>query len=464
MTGKSRLEIDFFTILAGRVPLVLTAWTVLETAKEIRCKNHIFPPAMFGSSRIPLDFTKYRKRQMHTRLQSVTFIAFAKALLFLVAFTFSDQQLFAQFIDHFNGTGTPKGWVVLTGDGNATIDFRQKDGVASLHVDATKDKLNIWWALARTRIPGLDMEKLSRPGYELRIEARIRSSHAPRRVNLHANHQRTTDFHSHLMEFDIPDTVNWHTISMTTRNFETQPGDLVNAHLALMDWGLEKYRVDFDYFKVDVVDRTEAGTDLGMPLPYHPPLADAGSFRHHLPVAHDATIDSDYTDRNFNNWQARGPSGTYTKVLTVSGTQSVIMRWDFEALKGKKITRSGLLELSPYSVLRSPDFPKDFGMVRITEVLSGDPTWNEQTVTFDNLRGDRSIDQVFNTQMIIDDSVTWDANGKVFFTISQPVLQRLIDGKTLGLAIKPLGAVNASFFSKDGRDPERSPKLHLDAE
>jgi hypothetical protein len=231
-----------------------------------------------------------------------------------------------------------------------------------------------------------------------------------------------------------------------------------------MDWGLEKYRIDFDYFRVDVVDRNKAGKNLGMPLPYHPPLADPAGFRHHVVVAHDAIIDTQFTDRNFNNWHARELSGTYTKVLTVSETQMVIMRWDFEKLRGNKAELSGLLELSPYSVQRSPDFQKDFGMVRITEILAGDPQWDEQTVTFDNLRGNESIDQVVNTQMIIDDSVTWDRNGKVFFTISQPVLQRLIDGKTLGLAIKPLGAVNASFFSKDAQNPERSPRLHLDAE
>ena len=98
---------------------------------------------------------------------------------------------------------------------------------------------------------------------ELRIEARIRVSHAPRRVNLHLNTQRTTDFHSHLMEFDIPDSETWHTISMTTRDFPAVPGDTVFGQMALIDWGLEKYRVDVDYFKVDIVDVARAGPDNG---------------------------------------------------------------------------------------------------------------------------------------------------------------------------------------------------------
>jgi len=65
--------------------------------------------------------------------------------------------------------------------------------------------------------------------------------------------------------------------------------------------------------------------------------------------------------------------------------------------------------------------------------------------------------------MIIDEKVTWNKDGKVLFTISQPVLQRLIDGKTLGLAIRPLGAVNASFYSKD-EDGKKAPRLHFGVE
>jgi hypothetical protein len=62
--------------------------------------------------------------------------------------------------------------------------------------------------------------------------------------------------------------------------------------------------------------------------------------------------------------------------------------------------------------------------------------------------------------MIIDDSVTWSDDKKVLFTISQPVLQRLIDGKSKGLAIKPLGAVNAVFYSRENE--ARAPRLYLD--
>ncbi len=71
---------------------------------------------------------------------------------------------------------------------------------------------------------------------------------------------------------------------------------------------------------------------------------------------------------------------------------------------------------------------------------------------------------MINTQMIIDDSITWNKDGKVLFTISQPVLQRLIEGKTKGLAIKPLGAVNALIYSRNNRDAKLSPRLYFDVE
>jgi hypothetical protein len=380
----------------------------------------------------------------------------------IVVFTVVTFSATAQFIEKFDGEGRPKGWVIMTGDGKAKIDFLQKNGIGSLHVDGTNDQLNIWWALARHRITGLDMKKLVQPEYELRVEARIKVSHAPRRVNLHFNHQRTTDFHSHLMEFDIPDTTNWHTISMTTSNFEVQIGDSINSHLALMDWGLQKYRIDFDYFKVDVVKRSTATRDLGNPMPYHPPLASPSSFKHNVSVIQDATIDTNFADRNFDSWGSKDAKGSHHDLLSVSDTRVIIMRWDFSDFKGKKTSRSGLLELSPFSVQRSPDFHKDFGMVRIAEILHGDPAWDEKSITFDKLKGSLRIEQVINTQMIIDDSVTWNSEGKVLFTISQPVLQRLIEGKTKGLAIKPLGAVNALFYSRNNHDARLSPRLYFD--
>jgi len=369
----------------------------------------------------------------------------------------------SQYIDNFDGTGTPEGWTFRTGDGTATIDFKKHDGIASIYIDATSDKLGIWWALIHHEVTGIDMNQLMKPGYKLRVEARVRSSHALKRINLNLNHQRTTDYHANLMEYDIADTTNWHIISMTGGSFETRPTDTVGVQLALIDWGFKKYRLDIDYLKVDVVRVESAGKDLGNPIPYHPPLSNPSGFPLHLDAIQDAVIDTQFPDYAFNNWHTQDVSGKFIKTLVVGGTQITIMRWDVSSLKGRKVKRSGLLELSPYSVQRSPDFQKDFGMVHVSEIIGGDQHWNEKTVTFDKFTQGLPFDQVINSQMIIDDKITWNKNGKVLFTISQPVLQRLIDGKTLGIAIRPLGAVNASFYSKD-EDAKKAPRLYIEVE
>jgi hypothetical protein len=137
----------------------------------------------------------------------------------------------AQFLESFDSPELEldpsgvDGWAFFSGDGEATVDLvPTSDGHASILVDATRDRRNVWWALIKHRVSGdIDVARLAEPGWELRITARIRTSHAPRRVNLHANTQRTTDFHSHLMEFDLPVAGVWHQISMTTRDFPVLP-------------------------------------------------------------------------------------------------------------------------------------------------------------------------------------------------------------------------------------------------
>jgi hypothetical protein len=385
-------------------------------------------------------------------------------LLLIICLIISEAN--GQFIENFDKplpdpeVKIPPGWGYATGDGQAEMEFVQSDGYASIVVDASKDKLNIWWALIRVQVQGLDIEQLMRPEFELRVEARIRTSHAPRRVNLHFNHQRTTDFHSHLMEYDISAAWKWHTISMTTRDFEVQSGDRINAQLALMDWGTQVYRIDIDYFKVDVVNREVNGNDLGEPLPYHPSLEKPASFKYHLHVIEDATIDSQFPEMNFNNW--RSGDDDSQQLLATGGSQIIVLRWDLEKFKGQTILRSGLLELETHTLERSPDYQKDFGMVRICEIIGGDPSWKQETITYDQLRQAKPIQNVINTQMVIDYAVSPEKGSSSLFTLSRPVLQRLIDGKTLGLAVKPLGAVHADFKSMENEGGQSAPRLHFD--
>ena len=370
----------------------------------------------------------------------------------------------AQFIDRFDSLSIDRrgvdGWTYFSGDGSATISFAQAGkGFASIDVDARNDTLGIWWGLIRRRVSAqMDLGLLTEPRRAFRIEARIKVSHAPRRVNLHLNTQRTTDFHSHLMEFDIPDTAGWHTISMTTRGFDARPGDSVYGQLALMDWGLERYRVLLDYLRVDIVKTDSAGPDKGVQVPYHPPVPSPSSFDRHEPVSHDAIIDRDCAESNFNLWSAPG-GDERTILLTVGGSQWVILRWDLARFAGGKVIGSGLLELTTYDLQRLPERGKDFGMVRVAEISGGDPRWDQNAVTWNALH--RGESAVVNDQMIIDIDVAPRRGGSTLATISQPVLQRMIDGTTRGLALKPLGAVQASFYALENRRAEFCAKLHF---
>jgi len=294
---------------------------------------------------------------------------------------------------------------------------------------------------------------LDKPGFAIRVEARIRASDAPRRVNLSLNTQRTTDFHRDLMEFDIPDSKGWHTISFTDATLGARPGDTVNAQLALMDWGLGKYRVDIDYYRVDMVEVSKAGPDKGVAVPYRPPVRNPAEFSEKAPVSQDSTVDLTFPDVNLNTWHVR-EEGRETPLLAVNGNQWVILRWDLSAWRGKQAEGSGLLELTTYSVANASTGMRDFGGVRVTEILGGDPAWDQKSVTLETLTGGKPLDEVINPQMIIDvevaeDTLPVERGSKVLLTISRPVLQRLLDGRTNGITLKPLGAINASFYASE---------------
>ena len=72
------------------------------------------------------------------------------------------------------------------------------------------------------------------------------------------------------------------------------------------------------------------------------------------------------------------------------------------------------------------------------------------------------LNRVLNPQMIIDWPVTVGDGGKTYLTISKTVLQRMIDGKTLGIAIKALGAIDASFYSMENQAGNNSARLRFD--
>jgi hypothetical protein len=212
------------------------------------------------------------------------------------------------------------------------------------------------------------------------------------------------------------------------------------------------------------VDAASAGPDLGEAVPYHPPLADPKSFNQKIKVAADSSIDIENTDVRMNDWYVLDADGKRVNLLTVDGTHYVILRWDLRQFAGKKVVGHGLLELTTHSVQQKAERLKDFGIVRVVEILGGDPNWDQATVTTDSFCHYEPLNRVLNTQMIIDWPVTEGDGGKTFLTIGHPVLQRLIEGKTLGIAIKPLGALSASFYSTEDESGKHSAQLYFNIE
>lgn len=358
-----------------------------------------------------------------------------------------------QFVEGFEGPALD-GWTTLTGDGEARMTMEASGGYARVTVDATDDRRNLWWALVKHDVSAdLDLARLQEPRHELRIAARVRTSHAPRRVNLHLNTQRTTDFHSHLLEFDLPETGVWHWISMTTRGFDARPGDRVNAQLALMDWGHAVYHVDIDSFRVEVVDTARAEPDRGEAVVYHPPLPDVSGYAHHVPVSEDAVIDVLFPDVNYRGWQTL-EEGRPAPVLLVDGPRRTILRWDLSAFAGRRVTGFGVLELTTESVQRTEADLPEFGVLRISEIFGGAAHWTRETVTWNALLDGAPVDDVFNPQMVIDVAPAEMGGGVTRAAISRPVLQRLIDGTTRGLVLQAQGALSAAFYAAaSGHDP-----------
>jgi hypothetical protein len=198
-------------------------------------------------------------------------------------------------------------------------------------------------------------------------------------------------------------------------------------------------------------------------VPYHPPIPDPEGFAHALPAAASAVVDVAWPDVSLGRWGQK--QGSQRKpLLTVSGTQVVLLRFDLGSFAGKRVSGHGLLELTTHSVLRSPTDLEEFGKVRVVEILGGDPGWEGHTVTLDSLCAGEPLHEVLNSQMIIDWPVEEAPGSRTLFTISRPVLQRLVDGRTLGLAIRPLGAVVATFQATPGDDGVGEPRLLFDLE
>jgi hypothetical protein len=373
----------------------------------------------------------------------------------------------AQFLDEFNKKEVDKEWQPFTGDGTPTLKVIQKDGYATMYVDGSTDKHNVYWTFIKRNIASyVDMKKLKDANYELRVEAKVRIHNPPRRVNFMVNTQRTKDYHIDLLEFDLPDT-NWHVISMTTKQIDAVPGDQLNVQFCVTDFGLRQYEVDLDYYKADIINVKTAGPDKGPTVPYHPTMPAISTFSNHLDVTHDALINSDFPELDLNDWRVKEKDGE-ARILTVNANQWAVLRWDFAKYTNVKADGAGVFEFTTYSVpyggnykeAYEPGLAEEFPRVRVIEILGGDPAWEQGKVTYNTLMQGKDYSTVFNEQMIFDIKMEEVRGSKNYITISKPVLQRLLNGTTKGLLIRPLGAIDASFYASEDKS-KNGPKLHF---
>jgi hypothetical protein len=260
------------------------------------------------------------------------------------------------------------------------------------------------------------------------------------------------------MEYDLEEANTWYTISLTTKGFGAGPEQPVFAQLALMDWGLGSYRLDIDYFRVDVVNHV--GADLGEPIPYHPAVPDLRTFEHVVVARESATVDRLEPDANLGDWAVMGKDGAIPSIA-LGGALYPIVRFDLSRFKGARAA-AGVLELTTVSVHRRAQRSKDFGMMRVVEILGGDSGWTRGAVTFTSLLNGGAVEDVFNGQMVIDVEVNDEPGGKTYATLPRAVMQRLIDGRTKGMVLLPLGSIQAAFHQSD-TSAGSSPRLLFNA-
>ncbi len=187
-------------------------------------------------------------------------------------------------------------------------------------------------------------------------------------------------------------------------------------------------------------------------------------------MAHDSVIRADFPTVNFNDWQVAGADGP-ARVLTVDGSQWIVLRWDFGSLRGQRADGAGVLELTTHSLALGGnynaafgrDLGEEFGKIHVIEIIGGDPAWDQKTVTYASLLQGKPYAEVFNTQMIIDLELASAPGGKAFFTLQRPVMQRLLDGRSKGILIRPLGALSGTIYGSENRTGH-GPVLHFNTQ
>lgn len=187
------------------------------------------------------------------------------------------------------------------------------------------------------------------------------------------------------------------------------------------------------------------------------------SYANVVPVSQDAIIDSTYPDVNLRDWTELNPDeGTLgVKVLSVSGTQITLLKFDLSKFKGRTADGWGVLELTTSSAQWAPTNLEEFGYLRTVEIKNSAPDFTRETVTWDNFFQGKPELATLNGQLIYDVQPAVQRAGKTRISLNPAVMQRLLSGETKGLAIYPQGAVNATFASSQAPGRDLRPTVHF---
>lgn len=352
-------------------------------------------------------------------------------------------------------------WYTEYGDGELKAYVEAKENFIRFQVDATQEPYNVWWATVKRSIPFKPNTPQDYSQKKLWIEAKVKPSHAIRRLNMRLYNQRTTDHHEYLKEFDLSDTVNWHTIRFSPAGLRYLPGDQLTCHLALIDWGNQKFHLDIKDVKVFFGENQDRFRESDNALVYHPEPKPIEDFENQLPIQRDAMLDLAFPNRILKGWGKLATNGDYINLLSVSHNLIPILAWDFTPVKEHLVEGWGLLRLkiNTSSQVKNPEH--EFGRIRIHEIIGGKNDWDKEKLTFNNFSQGLSLWNIINEQMVIDMDVPKGNDRWLDIPLSPIVIQRLINGKSKGLAILPLGSIQVSFYTLEAQRSEYVPTLYF---
>jgi hypothetical protein len=180
------------------------------------------------------------------------------------------------------------------------------------------------------------------------------------------------------------------------------------------------------------------------------------SYPHAVPITAAATVDR-AAPQTAGAWRSPD-NGESAGQLVAGPSQVIVLRWDFAGIGARTAPGWGVLALYTASVLERRADLESFTELRVAEILAGDRSWTAADVKWDSFLGGRPEWAVINEQPMIDVRPA-AAGTRTLIPVSPPVLERLLDGRSKGLAISSHGGVVASFAAGD----DAPPTLYFDA-